>query len=67
MNIFIITENGKKYRVAVRGAYQHTIRNEKKLREVVTKSMIARYGIEKPLFESCSLLGILTYSAPLEK
>jgi len=68
--MFTVNENGKQYKVAVRGAYAKTIRSEKKLREVVYKSILAQYGekaTHKPLFELCSILGVLSYSCPVKR
>lgn len=66
--MFKVHENGKVYNVRVRGAYQHFIKSEKKLREVVDKSFTARYNEESTsrlgLFKKCELLGVLEYTCP---
>ena len=70
MRTFKVKENGKTYIVAVRAYYQNSITSEKKLREVVKTTMTKRYGeasASKSLFEACSILGVLTYSAPERK
>ena len=65
--MFKVKENGKVYEVAVRAAFQDRIKSERKLREVVSRSMTKQYGIDKPLFEACSILGILSYKARIDR
>ena len=69
--MFKVHENGKVYNVSVRGAYQHTIKSERRLRLVVDKSFSEIYGEEcankHSLFEKCSTLGILEYTCPVNR
>ena len=71
MKTFIVKENGKAYRVAVRAAYQDTITSERKLRDGVKRAFEHQYGDGssegRRLFDMCSTLGTLTYSKPIEK
>ena len=69
--MFNVKENGKVYRVEVRGSYQHTIRSERKLREVVDRSYDRTFGAgqaaKHTLFDKCSTLGILSYKCPVNR
>ena len=64
MRTFRICEGGKVWRVAMRAIYQDSITNEKRLREVIERSIDKQYGIgqyvKHGLWESCSILGALT-------
>ena len=71
MKTFIVKENNKLYRVAVRAAYQDTITSERELRDGVKRAFERQYGEGssegRRLFDMCSALGSLTYKAPIEK
>lgn len=63
----VISENGKKYHVTLRSAYQH-IKSEQQLRRIVDASIAARYGqnaINRSFFDKAHLLGIVNNSRPL--
>ena len=79
MKTFKLHTNGKTYSVAVRGCFEKTITNEKKLIEVLKKS--AEGYMKRPTYEGygksmmekieagkihevCNILGILSYSCP---
>lgn len=77
---FTITNLGKRYRVAVRGAYQSTITSERRLLQTLYKSAdeqrsrSARLANnlkakidEGRIIEVCNWFGILGYSAPIDR
>ncbi len=68
MRTFKVVEGGKTWRVTMRAAYQKSITNEKRLREVVTRSMNKQYGNgwHVGLWESCGLLGCLEFKRRIE-
>lgn len=71
MKMFHVRENNKVYNVSVRGAFRETITCERKLRDVVAKSIASIYGENAnqthSIFEMCDILGILQYRCPIEK
>lgn len=78
MKTFKLHTNGKTYKVAVRGAFQHSITSEKKLLASLKKSaenyfdvnarpaLLAKLEAGK-IHEVCEVFGVLAYSCPIEK
>lgn len=74
---FIITNLGKKYRVGVRGSYQHRITSERKLVNALRKAadskpepLKARYHQlidEGRILTICADFGILSTSVPINR
>lgn len=61
MRTFRVTERGQVWKVTMRAAYQKTITNEKRLREIIMRSMSTLYaGQSIELWDACSLLGCIT-------